>query len=120
MVMSVPSGYVKPGSQAIGFATGSKELTIKLEKVVKVEVVYTVTVLDQYGNPVSNVNVQLCTDAMCFNAVTNADGIATKELNPNNAYNVKIHAPEGYTAPEGYFTTIEAGTTELTVEITKN
>ena len=118
MVMSVPEGYEQPDKTAKSFAKGSKEMTVTVNAVVNNKVVYTITVVDKNGNPVGDVTVQLCTDALCYDTRTNADGIGTKELDPNTEYKVKVSAvPEGYVAPEGYFTTLSAGTTELIIEL---
>ena len=114
MVMSVPEGYEQPDKTAMSFEKGSKEMTVTVNAVVNNKVTYTVTVVDKDGNPVSGVTVQLCTDALCYDTRTNAEGIGTKDLDPNTEYKVKISAvPEGYVAPEGYFETLPAGTTEI-------
>ena len=123
MIMSVPSGYEDPKSAAVGFSSGSKELTLTVKKIVKTTVTYTVTVKDQNGDAVSGVTVQLCTDKMCYDTVTNENGVGTKELDPGIKYDIKITAsgtPEGYTAPDGYFASIPADETEIEIVITKN
>ena len=122
-IVTVPKAYDKPADLSLNFASGSKELTVRLNKttVADTKVTYTVTVLDQDGNPVSGVTVQLCTDALCYDTTTDLDGIGTKDLEPGVEYKVAIpKAPEGYTAPSGYFDTIGADETEITINITKN
>lgn len=77
---------------------------------------YTVTILDQNGNPVAGVSVQFCDENnTCQLPVkTNDQGIVTKRL-PEMVYHVTLTLPEGYTCD-----TLEynlEGTTELTVTV---
>ena len=120
MIMSVPTGYDKPQNAIQTFEKGSRELTLTVNKTVKNTVLYTVTVTDQFGDPVVGAIVQLCTDTMCYDTTTDENGVGTKELTPNIKYDIKVHAPEGYTAPEGYFAELAAGSTEIEIEITKD
>ena len=56
---------------------------------------YTVTVLDEEGNPIVGAMVQLCKDS-CVPAVTDAEGVATFNL-PEDDYKASMLAmPEGY------------------------
>ena len=123
MIISVPEGYEKPENAEKSFSAGNKNITFTIEEkvVIKTTVTYTVTVIDQFGDPVSNVTVQLCTDTMCYDTTTDEDGVGVKELTPGVVYEVKIpNPPAGYSAPTGYFASIPADETEITVEITKN
>ena len=62
---------------------------------------YTVTVVDQDGNPVPGAFVQLCLEA-CIPCVTNAQGVATWESKDVADYKVSfINVPEGYILPTG-------------------
>ncbi len=79
------------------------------------EVTYVVKVMDEFGNPMPNVMVQLCKDS-CFPAVTNADGVAQSSV-AKDTYKVSVTSmPEGYQADahEFYF---EDGATELTITL---
>lgn len=80
---------------------------------------YTVTVVDQNGNPVPGAFVQLCLES-CIPCITNAQGVATY---PNMAvadYKVSfINVPEGYTyeTNEYYF---EKDTYAMTIVLKAN
>ncbi len=76
---------------------------------------YTVTVVDEGGNPVPGAMVQLCQDT-CYPGVANDQGVATFQV-PEASYKVSfLSLPQGYNyttdAQEFYF---EAGSTELTI-----
>ncbi len=78
---------------------------------------YTVTIVDQDGNPIPGAMVQLCKDT-CFPGVANEQGIATFQV-PEADYKVSfLSLPEGYTysteEQEFYF---EAGSTEMTIAL---
>jgi hypothetical protein len=70
---------------------------------------YRVITVDESGAPVQGVNVQLCSDQMCFMGETDADGIAVFEQE-EGLYTVHVYkVPEGYAedsteypAPETY------------------
>lgn len=77
--------------------------------------VYKVTVVDDEGNPLAGVMVQLCKD-MCVPAVTNAEGVA-EFRQPEDDYHVSVASmPAGYEyssdEQEFYF---EEGSYELTI-----
>ncbi|MBQ8358537.1 MAG: hypothetical protein IJX37_01295 [Oscillospiraceae bacterium] len=79
------------------------------------KVTYTVTVVDEGGNPVANAGVQLCKDT-CLPGMTNADGVAEFNVLEDD-YKVSFMAmPEGYAADaeEFYF---EDGSYELTITL---
>ena len=118
-IMSVPAGYDRP-NDLLGFTAGSKEITFTVKKTVVNEVDCVVTVVDQDGNAVAGVSLQLCANA-CINGTTNENGEATFKLTKNSEYKVEIlSVPAGYTAPTGYLSeTVFGGTTYFTVEITK-
>lgn len=77
---------------------------------------YTITVVDENGNPIAGALVQMCLDS-CFPGMTDAAGVATFAL-PEAEYKVSfLSLPEGYTyvdAEEFYF---ESGSTELTITL---
>ena len=82
---------------------------------------FTVTVVDQNGDPVPNVMVQLCTD-VCKPMLADANGVATfnDEITDEHKISLSI-CPEGYETE--YVGTnyiyLEDGITEYTFEITK-
>jgi len=57
--------------------------------------VYTVKVVDENGNPIAGVMVQLCDEA-CWPAQTNAEGIATWSLEEANYKASFMKVPDGY------------------------
>lgn len=127
MVATVPSGYVKPtatsGVYHGAFAKNSTELTLRVEKERDNKVEYTVKVVDQNGDAVVGISVQLCYNGICAPAVaTNADGEITTKLAADTVVDVKLYAIDGYTLPaanaNGYHAT--SGETEIIIEITKN
>ena len=91
------------------------------EPEVPAKVTYTVTVVDQNGDPVEGAAVQMCDDKGCkMPAATNANGVVTFTYDPSNYHVTIVECPAGYTAdPEQAFY-FEGEATELTVEITKD
>ena len=129
MIAGVPDGYVKPekvsGSYHGVFASGKTELTIEIGKEVSNTVAYTVKVVDQNGDAVEGIQVQLCYDGICLIAVsTDENGEMSKELAPGKTVDVKLYELDGYTLPtaddHGYHAVIAEGDTEITVVVTKN
>lgn len=130
MVTSVPDGYVKPekvsGVYHGVFASGSTELTLKVEKEADNKVEYTVKVVDQNGDAVVGMSIQLCPNGVCLaeKFVTNENGEITVKLNAGSEVDVKLEGLEGYTLPtpvkDSYHAVIESGETEATVTVTKN
>ena len=130
MVTSVPDGYEKPekvsGVYHGVFKTGSTDLSITLSKVASNTVTYTVKVIDQNGDAVEGMQVQLCPDGVCLadQFITGANGEISKELTPGKTIDVKLYELDGYTLPSslsnGYHAVINAGETEVTITVTKN
>lgn len=79
------------------------------------KVTYTVTVVDEGGNPVVGAMVQLCLEA-CVPALTNADGVATYTLEEADYKVSFVTMPEGYTADETEYH-FEAGSYEMTITL---
>ncbi len=76
---------------------------------------YTVTILDEDGNPIPKSMVQLCMDT-CYPGVADDQGVATFKV-PEADYKVSfLSLPAGYTysseAQEFYF---ESGSTDMTI-----
>ena len=57
---------------------------------------YTVTVVDEGGNPVAGAMVQICKDD-CFPAITDAQGVATFNRPETEGYKISfVSMPQGY------------------------
>ncbi len=126
IITEVPDGYQKPKTEAAAFGS-KKALTLTVSKETDNKVTYTVTIVDQDGNAVQGVELQLCPNGTCLSDqfITDADGKITKDMAPDQPVDVKVvNVPDGYSKPEalanGYHAKIEAGQTEITVTITKN
>lgn len=77
--------------------------------------VYTVTVVDEAGNPVAGAFVQLCLDS-CTPRATDENGVATYEMDEAADYKVSfVMVPEGYVAEEAYY--FADGSLELTITL---
>lgn len=74
---------------------------------------YTVTVTDEAGAPISGAFVQFCLES-CVPCMTNAEGVASYQTFVNNYKVSFISVPEGYEQPteEYYF---EEGSFEMTI-----
>lgn len=81
------------------------------------KVTYTVTVVDEQGNPVSGVMVQMCLDA-CIPAITNAEGVATWSLEEADYQVSFVNIPEGYAQDANKYS-FESGSYELTLTLQK-
>ncbi len=81
------------------------------------KVAYTVTVVDQDGNPVKGVSVQFCDEnSKCLMPVkTDEQGKVTKSLEPM-VYHVTLTLPEGYSCDVLEYNLEDV--TELTVTVT--
>ena len=129
MVTSVPDGYLKPekvsGVYHGVFASGAKDLTLKIEKEADNKVTYTVKVVDQNGDEVVGMGIQICTNGVCLaeKFVTDVNGEITVKLAPTAAVDVKLEGLEGYTLPtpvkDSYHAVIEVGTNEIVVVVIK-
>ncbi len=85
------------------------------------KVTYTVTVKDQNGDPVVGAAVQMCDDKGCkMPAPTNENGVVTFTYDPSNYHITIVECPAGYTVDTTQEFHFPEGSTELTVEITKN
>lgn len=78
---------------------------------------YTVTVVDEEGNPIAGAMVQLCQET-CFPGATNEDGVAAFALDEAEYKVSFLFLPTGYTysteAQEFYF---ESGSKDLTITL---
>ena len=82
---------------------------------------YTVTVVDQNGNPVIGAAVQMCADLACLlPTTTNADGVVTFTIEPaETCYVTVVSCPEGYTVDTTQSFHFPEGSAELTVTVNK-
>ena len=129
MILSVPDGYEKPdkisgSNYHIEFKAGEKSATLVLKKLADNTLTYTVKVVDQNGEYVEGIEVQLCYDGICLPAVaTDSKGEITKNITTTGTISILLYDLEGYTLPEkkdGYHEFVEAGQTSIVIEITKN
>jgi len=81
-------------------------------------VVYKITVVDEAGNPVSGVMVQLCKDS-CFPKLTNANGVAEFPVTEvADGYKAGItNLPEGFVYEGEAEVYYEDGETEVTLVV---
>lgn len=99
--------------------TGKDEGDTKPEKVT-----YTITIKDQDGNPIAEVEAQICVDGVCKKPnVTNENGVVTFTMDDPGESVLSLQINEG-ASPAGYeYPTekiaIEAGQTEVTVTLNK-
>ncbi len=83
------------------------------------KITYKVTVVDQDGNPVAAVDVQMCDDTGCrLPQSTGEDGTVTFTFPASNFHVTLPVVPDGYTAEAEY--NFADGEYELTATITKN
>ncbi len=79
------------------------------------KVTYTVTVVDEAGNPIVGALVQLCLEA-CIPSVTNAEGKATYTVEEADYKVSFVSMPAGYTSDVNEFH-FEEGSYELTLTL---
>ncbi len=132
MITSVPSGYEKPTATSGVFHAmfgNQKEVTVTISKPSVETITYTVRIVDQNGNAVEGVEVQICHSVCVQCPLTDADGVTTKELPASVAEGTLkvgiLDVPDGYTKPEatvegGYHATIAPDEQTVTITITKN
>ncbi len=79
-------------------------------------VVYTVKVVDEAGNPIANVRLQLCMES-CYPSRTGEDGVAKFTI-PEGEYKASLTLPDGYdyTTEEQEFH-FEDGSTDMTITL---
>jgi len=103
------------------FEAGKTELTIVATKVASGEVEYTVKVVDENGEAVEGIGVQLCHN-VCLEAVdTDENGEVKLSFIPNGKVKVKLIIDGGYTIEaidaEGYHAYFADGETSITVTV---
>ncbi len=123
----LPDGYEKLDTDSEGynatFANGTNEVTVVATKVASGDMTYSVTVVDDAGNALSGVSVQLCHN-VCLEAVqTDEQGKMSVTFTPSAKVKVKLLSlPEGYEIEaidaDGYHAYFADGETEITVVVT--
>lgn len=79
--------------------------------------VFKVTVVDEAGNPVQGVMVQVCKE-ICLPAITDAEGVATISLEIEEGHKLQVSScPEGYVYEGEAEVYLEAGQTEATITV---
>ncbi len=86
---------------------------------VETEATYTVTVVDQNGDPVPEVSLTFCEDTACHLAEGDENGVVTFTGKPAKYHVQVVDAPEEYDFPEDSDFYTEDYTSELTIAITK-
>ncbi len=133
VMITTCDGYEKPTPSSGVFHAvfgNSKEITVKLSEKVTEMIEYTVKVVDQNGDAVEGVKLQICHSAcVTCEELTGTDGITKQKLEAAKC-NVTLKVgvlsvPEGYSIPDAtidgqYHAKIEVGETEVTVTVTKN
>lgn len=80
---------------------------------------FSVSVVDQDGNPVSGVYVQICKESCVF-AMSDENGVAVFEAEITDGYKLSVLSlPEGYTYEGEAEIHLEYGATEYTLTLTK-
>ena len=80
-----------------------------------VVITYTVTLLNEAGEPIANAGIQFCQGDYCMPGFTDANGVATFTALEAD-YTVTILAAEGYNIDGSY--TFPEGSTSLTITLT--
>ena len=94
------------------------------EPVKPAKVTYTITIKDQNGNPIAEVEAQICVDGVCKKPnVTDENGVVKFSMDDPGDSTLSLQINEGG-SPAGYeYPTekiaIEAGQTEVTVTLNK-
>lgn len=106
------------GSTGAADTTGSSEQTedTAVDETTS-GIVYTVTVVDEGGNPISGAMVQICQGENCMPSITDEDGKATYSVDEEAAYEAKLMSmPDGYeyTTEETVFAFAD-GSYEITI-----
>lgn len=83
------------------------------------KIIYTITIVDAKGNPIKDVNLQICDGGSCLKPkVTDAEGKAIYTFDTTlGEPGVQINeAPEGFKIPSGY-TYFEGGSLSITITL---
>ena len=85
------------------------------------KVYYTVNVVDELGNAVKGVNLQICTDTFCLPPMeTDENGTAVYEFDKTMDFKIQFNSvPEGYELPTEKFS-FPDGSTEATLTLVAN
>ena len=97
--------------------TGSGEGASSGETVEDGRVTYTITVVDEDGNPISGAMVQICKDTCLPCGATNADGVVTVTTVEDD-YKVSFMTPVAGYVTEGLEFYFDEGSTEMLIILT--
>ncbi len=121
---NTPAETTGPSDTTAAETTAAPEITTPSPETTApapAKITYKVTVVDQNGDAVKGVEVQMCDDAGCkLPAPTAEDGTVTFTYAESNYHITLVTIPEGYTADTAAQYDFPEGSTELTVTITKN
>lgn len=114
-------GSVAESGQSVNSTPESKAESVvesETESQIAAEAAFKVKVVDENGNPVAGVMVQVCKDT-CIPAKTGDDGIASFNIEVTDGYKLSVlSCPEGYEYTGEAEVYLESGATEITVELT--
>ena len=112
------TGAVVYASDAL-FTSEAEFEALALSRAGSGEATYTVTVVDQNGDPVPEAAVGFCVDTGCRPVEADENGVASLTAEPA-AYHLKVvDAPEGYDYPDDTDITIGPDSGSATLTITK-
>ncbi len=133
MLTTLPDGYVKPATVSGAFHAmfgSNREVSLEINKPVVETITYTVKVVDQNGDAVSGVELQICHTSCVQCDLTDANGETKKELSSATVEGKQLKVgildvPAGYTIPAAtidgaYHAVFADGETTIVVEIEKN
>lgn len=127
-VFTLPANYEYDKMSVAQSPDSEGNLTVVVTKVELVPTdFFEIYVVDQNGDPVPGVKVQLCSDSICREILsTDESGKVSYTYDDSNVYHALLAGdasdlPEGYTADNlGVYYYFEDGSKVLTIEITKN
>ena len=110
-------GSTSSNVSADASVTGSGEGSSSGETVEDGRVTYTITVVDEDGNPISGAMVQICKDTCLPCGATNADGVVTVTTVEDD-YKVSFMTPVAGYVTEGLEFYFDEGSTEMLIILT--
>lgn len=105
------------GSENSEVKNETEDAESQKEEIPEGKAVYTVKVVDESGNPVKDVMVQMCLTTCVFGQ-TNADGVATFTLDEAEGYKAEVlNLPEGYAKVSEEPVYLESGAKEVVLYV---
>lgn len=112
---SIPEGYTADAT-VVSFEGTDLTIVLQGEENEDTTVTYTVTIVDQNGDPVPGVTLQLCDDEACkLPVTTDENGMATATYEASNYHVTLTELPGGYSSEVMEFSL--DGMTEITITI---